>query len=159
MLRQYELENENPVKGRFGPTHLRNIHKYIFQDVYSFAGKYRVEDIWKDKTFFCKSEYIKENLSYCLANLIKENYLRNLPLKESSARIAYYMAEINMIHPFREGNGQAIREFIRQLALYAGYRIDWSKVEPDILLEASIISVDKDMEPLTECIIKAIVKL
>ncbi|MDD4802624.1 MAG: Fic family protein [Syntrophomonas sp.] len=158
MLRQYELEHENRIKGRFGAAHLKNIHKYIFQDIYPFAGKFRFEDMWKDETFFCKSEHIEENLTKLLAGLKKENYLRKLDLEVFSARIAYYMSQMNMIHPFREGNGRAIREFIRQLALQAGYRIDWSKVEPEILLKASIISVDKDLEPLSRCIIKATVK-
>jgi cell filamentation protein len=159
MLRQYELERENPVRGRFSVAHLQNIHKYIFQDIYPFAGKYRVEDMWKDDTFFCKSEYIKENLTRLLVDLKKANYLRDLEAKDFTAWSAYYMAEMNMIHPFREGNGRAIREFMRQLALQAGYRIDWARVAPETLLKASIMSADKVLEPLTECIIKATLKL
>lgn len=62
MIRQYELENEHPVKGRFGITHLKRIHKYIFQDVYPFAGKLRMEFIQKGDTPFCDSPYIEENL-------------------------------------------------------------------------------------------------
>jgi cell filamentation protein len=159
MLRQYELERENPVRGRFSVAHLQNIHKYIFQDIYPFAGKYRVEDMWKDDTFFCKSEYIKENLTRLLVDLKKANYLRDLEAKDFTAWSAYYMAEMNMIHPFREGNGRAIREFMRQLALQAGYRIDWARVASETLLKASIMSADKVLEPLTECIIKATLKL
>jgi len=158
MLRQYELEHENPIRGRFGGAHLGNIHKYIFQDIYPFAGKYRLEDMWKDETFFCKSEHIEENLTRLLAALIKENYLREMDVEVFSTRIAYYMSEMNMIHPFREGNGRAIREFIRQLALKAGYRIDWSLVEPETLLKASIMSVDKVLEPLIKCISQVMVK-
>lgn len=157
MLRQYQLENENPVRGRLGVAHLRAIHKYIFQDIYPFAGKYRVEDMWKDDTFFCKSEYIEENLAKLFDDLKKENYLRGLEVEQFSAKIAYYMSELNMIHPFREGNGRTIREYIRQLALKAGYIIDWSRLDHDALLNASIISVDKKLQPLAECIYRAIV--
>lgn len=158
MLRQYELEHENPIGGRLGAAHLRKIHEYIFQDIYPFAGKYRVEDMWKDQTFFCKTEYIKENLNKLLDALKQENYLRELDLEVFSARIAYYMSEMNMIHPFREGNGRTIREFIRQLALRAGYEIDWSLVEPETLLKALIVSADKILEPLINCICLIIVK-
>jgi cell filamentation protein len=47
------LEKE-PIKGKFGITHLRNIHNFIFQDVYYFAGRFRLEDICKGDTFFVK---------------------------------------------------------------------------------------------------------
>lgn len=48
---------------------------------------------------------------------------------EFSNRVAFYMAELNMIHPFREGNGRTIREFIRCLALKSGNTIDWSLLD------------------------------
>ena len=52
------------------------------------------------------------------------------------------MAELNIIHPFREGNGRTIREFIRLLALENNIQINWGNVDKDLLLEASIESVD-----------------
>jgi cell filamentation protein len=61
------------------------------------------------------------------------------------------MAELNIIHPFREGNGRTIREFIRQYALELGYKIDWSKVSKDQLLIAMIESV-LDKSNLEKCI-------
>jgi len=61
-----------------------------------------------------------------------------------------------MIHPFREGNGRTIREFIRQLALYCGYDINWSLIDKDTLLNAMIAAVDKDYKPLSACIKKII---
>lgn len=66
------------------------------------------------------------------------------------------MSEINMIHPFREGNGRTIREFIRQLALYCGYIINWSLIDKDTLLNATIAAVDKDYIPMSSCILKVI---
>ena len=51
--------------------------------------------------------------------------------------ISYLMTELNVIHPFREGNGRAIREFIRELMLECGYEIDFSKIEYDEVIEAS----------------------
>lgn len=155
LQRQYELENESPVKGRFTSTHLKKIHRHIFQDVYEFAVKYRTEDMWKGDTFFCKSEYIAENLKTLLLELKQEKYLQNLGQHEYALRAAYYMAELNVIHPFREGNGRAIREFIRQLGVQAGYYMDWAKVEPKELLEASIISASGNITPLAACLSKA----
>lgn len=68
------------------------------------------------------------------------------------------MSELNMIHPFREGNGRAIREFIRCLALKSGLDIDWSLIDSKELLNATIIAVDNGLEPLERCLGEAIVK-
>lgn len=51
------------------------------------------------------------------------------------------MAELNIIHPFREGNGRAIREFIRELAEQLGYKADWNRVDKENLMDAMIKSV------------------
>lgn len=156
MIRQYELENEQTVKGKFGITHLIRIHKYIFQDVYPFAGKLRREFIAKGSTPFCDSPFIGENLQSLFRKLNKENHLRDLSAEEFSKRAAYYMSELNMIHPFREGNGRSIREFIRQLAFERGYIINWSLITSEVLLEAMITAVNKSIEPLISCIFQSI---
>ena len=156
MFRQYQLEKEQNVKGRFGSTHLKRIHGYIFQDIYPFAGKLRTENIEKGSTFFCKSEFIEENLNLTFTELAKDRYLISLNSDEFSQKVAYYMSELNMIHPFREGNGRSIREFIRELAMNCNYIINWSLIKKEILLEATIIAVDKDLKPLKKCILKVI---
>ena len=55
-------------------------------------------------------------------------------------RAAYYLGEINALHPFREGNGRAQREFIRELALEAGYEVAWDLVTQDEMFKASVAS-------------------
>lgn len=149
-LRLTELD-ASTLNGRFSVTHLLNIHKYIFQDIYPFAGKIRVEEIWKGDTFFCRSDYILENLRRLLNELKNEGYLKSYNKDKMYTKLAYYMSELNIIHPFREGNGRAIREFIRQLAQKNGYFINWYRVEPDILLNAIIAAVDHDMTLLDNC--------
>ena len=57
---------------------MRNIHKFIFQDVYYFAGRFRLEDICKGDTFFCKSQFIEDRLKLLLIRLAKENHLQGL---------------------------------------------------------------------------------
>lgn len=156
MLRQYQLEKEQMVKGRFGSTHLKRIHGYIFQDIYPFAGKLRTENIEKGSTFFCKSQFIEENLNSTFSNLAKDRYLVSLNAEEFSQKVAYYMSELNMIHPFREGNGRSIREFIRELAMNCNYIINWSLIEKETLLGATIIAVNKDLQPLKKCILQVI---
>ncbi len=68
------------------------------------------------------------------------------------------MSEINMIHPFREGNGRTIREYIRCLALVNGYVINWNSLDKDQLLKAIIMSVNKDYSSLKDCLYKPIEK-
>lgn len=147
-----------PIKGRFSLTHLLKIHKYIFGDIYPYAGKTRNENISKGTTLFCNCEYICENFVQLYSQLKKENFLKDLEINKFSERLAYYMAELNMIHPFREGNGRAIREYIRCLALASSYVIHWDGVDKEQLLDAMIMSVNKEYSNLKGCLYKAIEK-
>ena len=110
---------------RFGITNLKKIHLYIFQRIYPFAGKFRMENIHKDSTEFCKSQYIEENLKAIFHGLKQEEFLKSLNVEPFSQKAVYYLSELNKIHPFREGNGRTIREFIRQLAMHSGYIINF----------------------------------
>lgn len=147
-----------PIRGKFGIVHLRRIHEYIFQDLYDFAGKFREEDITKGSTIFCKSQFIQHNLEILLDELKAENHLANLDKNAFIKRLAYYMAELNILHPFREGNGRTIREFIRQLALKNGYDLDWSQIEGDLLLQAMIQSAHMDFSLLERCLEQLLIK-
>lgn len=142
----------NVKRGRFGAAHLNSIHKYIFQDIYPFAGKIRIEDISKGDTQFCLCQYIDSNLERVLDSLKSEKYLSNTSYEVFIQRIAFYMSELNIIHPFREGNGRAIREFVRQLAAKNGYEMNWFKVDSEIILRATILAVDCDRALLESCI-------
>ena len=130
-----------PVVGRFTATHLCNIHRKLLGDIYSFAGHFRREDIAKGPTRFVTYSQIKEKLQRLLGQLQQEKWLENVPFEVFAARSAYYMAELNYIHPFREGNGRAIREFMRLLFLHNGYVVQWDAVDVEALLNAMIDSV------------------
>lgn len=130
-----------PVVGRFTATPLCNIHRKLLGDVYSFAGHFRREDIAKGTTRFVTYSQIKEKLQRLLGQLQQEKWLENVPFEVFAARSAYYMAELNYIHPFREGNGRAIREFMRLLFLHNGYIVQWDAVDVEALLNAMIDSV------------------
>lgn len=144
-----------PVLGNFDLEHLKKIHKYIFQDIYEFAGEIRTEDISKGITLFANWQHIEEYAVKLFLELEIEACLNGLSLHDFAERAAYYMAELNMLHPFREGNGRAIREFIRCLAVQCGYTLNWDTVSEKEILDASIKSV-LDISALTEVILKAI---
>ena len=79
-----------------------------------------------------------------LGELQRERYLSGCDLKRLANRGAYYLGEINAVHPFREGNGRTQREFIRQLAIRNGYELDWSRVTREQMIEASKQSFRRD---------------
>ena len=129
------------ITGNFDVNHLVNIHIYLFEDIYPFAGKFRKENIAKGEFRFAEWEYIDEELSKLLNNLKKEEYLQGITKEVLAERLAYYNSELNVLHPFREGNGRTIREFIRQLALKNGYALNLKNVSPKRTLYASIKSI------------------
>ncbi len=71
--------------------------------------------------------------------------------------MAYYMGEINALHPFREGNGRTAREFFRQLSLNAKYTLDFSKTEKEELLTADIEAFNGKYDKLINILEKVIV--
>lgn len=109
-IRQQDLI-EKPITGRFTANHPCSIHRYLFGDVYSFAGHYRRESIAKGQTVFENPSEIERKLKKLLVELKSENCLKNIPEQKFLARLAYYFAELNFLHPFREGNGRATRVY------------------------------------------------
>lgn len=136
----YELM-KNPVLGRFSKTHFFKIHQFLFGDIYPFAGKIRKEQIWKGDTMFYPPNSIDNEL-HKIFNVISDCKKRKLDKDELIDKTAYIMTELNIVHPFREGNGRSIREFIRQWLWDYGYSLNWGNVDKDVILEASIKSVD-----------------
>ncbi len=134
-----ELEDIG-ITGTFDPAHLRAIHKYLFQDVFPWAGDFRVVNISKGNSMFGPALHIVGALTDVLAKLKAESFLVELAPQAFAARAAFYLGEINAIHPFREGNGRAQREFLRQLALHAGHPLSWAGFTQAEMVEASIRS-------------------
>lgn len=134
-------------KGNFDYAHFKAIHKHIFQDLYTWAGEERTVNIAKRNTQFAMVEYIKPSFNKQAERLKNDNYLRGLNKADFCERAAYHFIEVNMIHPFREGNGRTTRAFFNQLALDAGYELHWEKVSPETYLRASIEG-DWDYKPM-----------
>lgn len=149
--REIELLN-NVIIGRFDFKHLKRIHAYLFQDVYSWAGEVRTVDIAKGN-LFCRVFAIEAEAERIFTELRQEKYLKNLKAGEFARRLAYYFAEINALHPFREGNGRTQREFIRQLAYQNGYFLSYAEISSKEMIEASKASFKLDYEPLERIIL------
>lgn len=150
LLQKYEAKitaakllalRQEGIIGNFDAEHLVKIHTYLFEDIYPFAGQFRNENIAKGVFRFAEYEYIEPELQKLMKQLREENYLANLSKENLANRLAYYLSELNVLHPFREGNGRTAREFIRELALKNGYILNLSKVSPNDFLKASIKSI------------------
>lgn len=139
-----------------GLPYLCHIHRTLFQDLYSWAGEIRTIDIWLEDTPFCHFEYIEKEGNSLMSALEEEEGLANLDTETFIARLSHYYCEINMLHPFREGNGRAQRIFFEQLALHAGYLLDWDKIERESWLEANRAGVDGDLQPLIAIFTKVV---
>lgn len=105
-----------PIEGKFDSKHLKSIHRFLFDDVYYFAGEYRKCTMAKTTREFYKPEEISKYLD-------DELHRMNTEIKTISS-IDYYSFfladmyyQLMTIHPFREGNGRSVREFLREFVL------------------------------------------
>ena len=126
------------ITGNFNMQHFISIHKYLFEDIYDWAGKIRNVDISKKGTQFAKAKEIEELASACFSRLKSENYFMNQDFKPFVNNIVDFYCVTNILHPFREGNGRTQRIFISQLIRHAGYEIEFSKISADDLMSATI---------------------
>jgi cell filamentation protein len=137
-----------------------NIHKIIFEDIYDWAGEIRRGDfLAKGSSIFCRGSLIQVNADTIFGNLVKEKYLCDLNKQVFVSRLAYYMGEINALHPFREGNGRTAREFFRQLAFHAHYLLDFSQTQKEDLLIADINAFNgnyNDLVAILDCAVHSV---
>lgn len=148
-LRQTELWL-HPIEPTFDLAHLRAIHKHLFQDVYSWAGRLRTIDISRDETLFAPHSRIEPYAQTVFAQLAAERH--STATVDLAGRLAHYLGEINAMHPFREGNGRTQRIFIDQLAKENGYTILWSRCSQQEMIAASVAAHHRDSNMLTHLI-------
>ncbi|WP_282776788.1 MULTISPECIES: Fic family protein [unclassified Nocardia] len=135
------------LPGRYDLDHLCAFHREIFGDVYPWAGEIRVVGIAKSDPF-CLPRHIESYAAEVFAALMADRFLRGLDRTEFVGKLTHYLAEVNAIHPFREGNGRAQRAFFGQLARESGWMIDWTGLDPDENAQASMASLRGDNGPL-----------
>ena len=128
---------------------LRRIHRHLFQDVYDWAGELRTVDISKGNTRFANVVRIEAEADKLFRQLAQENYLVALPKSTFVERLAHYYCELNVIHPFRDGNGRAQRVMFEIISINAGYAPRWEPIERDEWIAANIAAYHCQLAPLT----------
>ncbi|EAH9208519.1 cell filamentation protein Fic [Campylobacter coli] len=166
-IRSNKLIN-NPIKGNFDYQHLKNIHKYIFQDVFHWAGKDRMEvglhgNFGKYApngtiTNFVPGKDLNATAQQIFTWLKEDNYLKNSKdLNDFAKNLAEFTRNLNALHPFREGNGRTQRIFLNELAKNAGYKLDLNLIPKDKMIMASVEASQLKLGKL-EAIIKTNLK-
>ncbi|EAJ5683716.1 cell filamentation protein Fic [Campylobacter lari] len=141
--------SKDPIKGNFDYQHLKDIHKALFKDVYTWAGKDRMEIGLEEKFAkyapngiiinFVPGKELDKYSKIIFDDLAKNNYLKNSKdLNHFAKDLAKFMGEINALHPFREGNGRTQRIFLNELAKNAGYKLDLNLTPKDKMIIACV---------------------
>ncbi len=148
----------NPIQGKYDTAHLKRIHHFLFGDIYAWAGKTRTVNISKG-TPFCLHQFIDTNLDALFLQLKSEKYLAEYEAVETLARrLSYYLAGVNAIHPFREGNGRSQRLFISMLSNARGYDLNFDLITTEEMLEAGMLSFRNDYRLLDSLMMRIIEK-
>ncbi|AIZ65588.1 hypothetical protein PK28_18415 (plasmid) [Hymenobacter sp. DG25B] len=134
-----------PTPLRFDEQYLRAMHRYLFQDVYPWAGETRQDrafqgykpapNVQADHLMtYANHRRVGADVEALAEQLTAENNLKGLPKPQFVERAAYYLDHFNHVHPFREGNGRIMQAVLMQLGHQAGYRISFEKVYRDFNL-------------------------
>lgn len=135
---------EQLPSGRFSVSHFKAIHRHLFQDVYAWAGMLRTVRISKDNSTFCYPENIPGELKRLFGELRLQDYLKRRSAASFADGAAHFLAELNAIHAFREGNGRTQFTLLVLLAENAEHHLNLSQLEATGFLHAMIRSFDGD---------------
>lgn len=124
------------------------VHHHFFQDVYKWAGEVRTVRISKGGSAFCYPEYIDQEMQILFTDFKNQNHFNGLSASEFAEGAAHFLATLNAIHPFREGNGRAQTSFLLLVADRAGHPVNIDRLSPERFMKAMIVSFEKDEEPL-----------
>lgn len=141
-LKEFKLRR-NGTKGSFDYAHLKAIHKELFKDIFVWAGYDRYDIGYrgifrKGSTEFTHGNRLPEIATGLFDALKDENHFKDLNKEVMIKSLASFLNGINILHPFREGNGRTQRLFIEELAKNAGYELNLSNVSQSIMIQASI---------------------
>ena len=146
----------NPITGIFDFEHYRKIHEFLLCDLYEWAGQIRTVNISKKRTRFLDAELIEVSAVKSFDKVVK-GYFENLSFDEFAKRIAEFYNDVNYIHPFREGNGRTQRIYFTQLIRHYGYDINFSDLDTDELMIATIHASSGVLDFLIEFFKEAII--
>lgn len=138
-------EMTDRVIGDFDVVHLKRIHYVLFHHLYAWAGQFRLIDIGKDQTLFCRAAFLDGEAERIAQWIRQRHYLQAVHAEPFAQQAGELMTHLNMLHPFREGNGRAQREFVRQLARFQGFTLDYRRMDVERYMAASTADDPREM--------------
>lgn len=142
--------NEPLPAGKLSEQHYQRVHRHLFRDVYTWAGQYREVRISKGDSAFCYPEYIPQEMKKLFEQLQRDNFLQGLSAQLFVREAASFLADLNAIHPFRDGNGRSQIAFMALVAALASHPLRLSRLVPGDFMAAIIRSFQGDEEPLAK---------
>ena len=107
--------------GDFDLTHLKAIHRHLFQDVYAWAGDIRTVEIAKGESRFQPTRFIAAGMADVHRRIVAAEYFRGSEPDGFAEGAGPVLGDVNHVHPFREGNGRTQLQYLKQLAARAGH--------------------------------------
>ena len=149
LLKSSQAEQETIFKN-IDFNFYKELHKQLFGDLYEWAGTVKSMNISKKGTIFCNFEDIERIGTLKFQRLAEQNYLKGLTKSRFIDKLTEFYHDMNMLHPFREGNGRTLRLFITLLVRNAGYTLNFSDCDNDLLMIATIKAAQGDFSLLKE---------
>ena len=147
---------ENPIEIK-GIENLFEIHKHLFQDVYSWAGEKRKVEISKEGKQFFPTTHFNNAFRFIDSLIVDYKKISKNEKQQIAKKLAEILDNINYLHPFREGNGRAQREFLRLLALEKNLTLNLNPPNNKNIYEEYMLgTINSDIKTLTKLIIKLI---
>lgn len=147
--------DQHPINGGYDFEHYKQIHHYLFCDLYDWAGEIRKVNTSKKGTAFVPAAEIAACATACFERLSGFSAI-GLSKHELAAEVADFYSTVNMLHPFREGNGRTQRIFFKQWLQHLGYTLDLTNVDADEFMIATIQAAHGVMDMLIDFFEKSI---
>ena len=120
----------SPIRGGFDASHLQEIHRYLYQDVFDWAGELR-----RIERGSAPASSLEDSLNHAFDRLSRENLLKGLDKDTWTRRATEHIEELRSLHPFLAGNDLAIQEFATELARKNNLQLEWREA-PEVASDA-----------------------
>jgi len=137
-LTELAIEKISFAEPPYNFAYVRNIHRILFSEIYEWAGEIRTVDISLGNTRFCTCSRIAPEAGKLFCRLEEFAFFINLPKNRLIEKAAEFYTDVNVLHPFRDGNGRVQRILFEHLILNCGYSISWQQVSRQDWIYANI---------------------
>lgn len=153
----FSLRSAEPwPAGELDVAYYRALHHHLFQDVYSWAGQFRTVRIAKGGNWFCYPEHIAQQMKLLFGWASERAWFSAHGQIQFAEDAAHLIAELNAIHPFREGNGRTQLAFLSVICEASGFPFNDAALVPERVLSAMIASFSGRLSEL-EALIRTII--